>query len=224
MFECDHIARVPQFQLVSFGEDAHLCRISADSKSPTSDNGGRDEASILRWSSAVRLRVVDSDSMKMFVRSLVKSKLISAAFSFSDLDGENVCEHRARIFPIEHPCNQTTNFVAAFTRPPIVPLSVVFRKIAISTEPTDRLRPLQLSSLKRQMSGICILYRNRVITTVVSINLGAIACEMIVESVSCQQASNVSSKPLLHLCRVGRVALQNVYHRSLYRMRLAGLF
>lgn len=212
LFECDHISLFSQYQLVSIGENVHLCRISTDNKSSISDSGDRDAGTILRWSSAVRLRVVDSNSVHMFVRGLVESKLLFPAFCFSDLEEEDGCQHRARIVPIEQPCNQTTNFVAVFTRPPIIPLSVVFRKIAISTEPTptDRLLPLQLSSIKRQISGMCILYRKSVITTLVSISLGDIPCEMIVESVSCQQASNVSSKPVMHLCRLERVLMIDI--------------
>lgn len=193
-FEGDRNSLSSQFQLVALGENLHLCRVRTDNKSPVSDSGGRRSGIILRWSSAVRLRVVNSDSMNRFVQRLEESKLVSPAFRFSNIEAENGGQHRATILPIEQPCNQMTNFVAALTRPPIIPLSVVFRrKIAVSTKPTDRLLPLQLASLKRQMIGICILYHSRLATTVVSIALGDISCEMIVESVSCQQASNVSS-------------------------------
>lgn len=192
--EWDGTALSSQFQLVALGENVHLCRLNTGNKSQSSDSGSYCTGMILKWSSAVTLRTVNSGSMLEFVQHLVKSRCVSPTFAFSDIEGGKGHEYCARVFPVEMPHNQTMNFVATFPRPPISPLSVVLRRkvVSMSTEPTSRLLPLQLSRLKRRLNGLCILYRDRMITTVITISLGDVPCEMVVESVNCQNAPNVS--------------------------------
>ena len=193
-FEWDGTGLLSQFQLVALGENVHLCRLNTGDKSPLSDSGRYCTGMILKWSSAVTLKTVNSGSMPMFVQHLVKSKCVSPAFTFSGIEGGKGCEHSARVFPLKQPHNQTMNFVATFPRPPIIPLSVIFRRkfVSMSTEPTNRFLPLHLSRLKRRLNGLCILYRDRIVTTAISISMGDITCEMVVESVSCRKAPNVS--------------------------------
>lgn len=186
-----------QVLLVCVGNEVYLCKVGC--KVPVSVSDGamamdHHAEMVLRWNPAVKITTTNSNQVQDVIKSLVRCQAVLPVSTFTEFGEKTGSQHWARLLPVEEPQNVGTKFVATFPELPTIPLSVVFRRRPVvlngSSEP---LKPLQLSSIKRQMAGLYMLFRDGVVTTNVSINLTDASYDMYVESVCCQLLSSVSS-------------------------------
>jgi len=187
-FDSGHENPSTQVHLVSSGVTVYVCKSRETNPGPNCSIDGTD--TILGWNQAVKLVASTSDGVLVFVQSLIKHKKVSPTFAFSPAHS---CQNWARLLPVQESRNLRANFVATMSHLPIVPLSVVFRRRPnVPYKRDDVLQPLQLSSLKRQMAGLYILYCHEVVTTEISMTLADASYHMFVESIYCPQGSQVS--------------------------------